>query len=270
MKAILVDVTKCTGCEKCVTACIEANKLNPEKAELDRLTSRDGLSDNRFLSLVQVAEGRFARKSCMHCVEPSCVSACLVGGMTKSPDGPVIYDPDKCIGCRYCMLACPFHIPRYEWDSTTPLVRKCTMCFERLENGQQPACVAACPNQALVFGERQSLLTQAKKHISRKPDTYIQHIWGEHEFGGTSVMYISDVDLTTLGWPEQDHPPIPSLTEPLVHKTPFIGLTVAAGLLGINWIVRRRMIRAEEKQAENQTHQQDKGKDPEGWKANDD
>ncbi len=270
MQAILVDVTKCTGCEKCVAACITANNLDQDKADLDRLTSRDGLSDNRFLSLVLVADGRFARKSCMHCLEPSCVSACLVGGMTKSPEGPVVYDPDKCIGCRYCMLACPFHIPRYEWGSTTPLVRKCAMCFERLEDDLPPACVATCPNQALVYGNRRTLLKQAKSRLRTEPHTYQQHIWGEHEFGGTSVLYISDVDLSALGWPEQDQPPIPSLTEPLVHKTPFIGLTVAAGLLGVNWIIRRRMTIDREKQSTNRSQQEHKEKDPAEWKADDD
>jgi len=144
------------------------------------------------------------------------------------------------------------------------------MCFDRLQDGLPPACVAACPNQALVYDNRTDLLSQAKARLREKPAVYQPHIWGEHEFGGTSVMYISDVDLASLGWPEQDHPSIPSLTEPLVHKTPFIGLAVATGLLGVNWIVRRRMTIAQETMTTDQTNKETEGKDPEEWKANDD
>jgi formate dehydrogenase iron-sulfur subunit len=241
MYAILVDTTKCTACERCVDACVEANQLDPARAETDRYTSPDGLSANRLLDVAKIGEGRFARHSCMHCVEPSCVTACLVGGITKSPEGPVVYDPDKCIGCRYCMLACPFHVPRYEWDKTAPFMRKCDMCYERLQRGEQPACVKACPNGALIFGQRKDLLKRARATIAKAPNTYLSHIWGEKEFGGTSVLYISDVDLAKLGWPKSYQKTIASLTDPLITKTPFIGLGVGFGLIGINWIVRRRM-----------------------------
>jgi formate dehydrogenase iron-sulfur subunit len=240
MYAILVDVTRCNGCERCVAACVKKNDLDPLKAETDRVTTRDGLSANRFSSVQRVDEGRFARKACMHCLEPSCVSACIVGGLTKSPDGPVIYDPDMCIGCRYCMLACPFSIPRYEWDDTLPFVRKCTMCDDLIEQGELPACVEACPYDALVFGERESLLAEAHRRLDEAPDHYLPRVWGEEEFGGTSVLYVSDVDLGSLGWPEDAAAPIPSLTEPLIAKTPHIALGVASFLLGLSWVVRRR------------------------------
>jgi formate dehydrogenase iron-sulfur subunit len=238
---ILVDVTKCTSCGRCVSACVQENGLDRDRADSDLATTRDGLSANRLLSIVQVAEGRYARKSCMHCLTPSCVSACLVGGLSKTPEGPVVYDPEKCIGCRYCMLACPFQIPRYEWERTIPFMVKCSMCSGRIVQGRMPACVDACPNQALRGGERDSLLEWAHRIIKECPDRYAPHVWGEKEFGGTGVLYISDVDLSRIGWPEEAAPPIPSLTEPLVHKTPFIGLGAAACLLGVNWIVRRRM-----------------------------
>jgi len=241
INAILVDTTKCTGCEKCVLACIQANKLDAHRADIDRALIKDGLSADRWSSIQKVANDRFARKSCMHCLEPSCVSACLVGGISKTPEGPVVYDPDKCIGCRYCMLACPFHVPRYEWDATIPFMRKCDMCFERTLQGGKPACVEACPNQALVFGDRNDLLRRAHELVDAADSPYLSHIWGEEELGGTSVLYISDEDLTALGWPEQNAAAIPSLTEPLISKTPFIGLSVAVGLLSVNWIVRRRM-----------------------------
>ncbi len=241
MNAILIDVTRCTGCERCVTACLEENELDPVRADVDRATARDGLSAYRWSSIIEVAEGRFARKSCMHCLTPSCVSACLVGGLTKTTDGAVVYDPDKCIGCRYCMLACPFHIPRYEWGATHPFVRKCTMCASRLQEGQVPACVEACPQQAIEFGEREELLQRAHRRIREDSEHYLPHVWGESEFGGTSVLYISDVDLAALDWPSSPAEAIPHLTEPVIAATPYIGLGVASGLLGVNWIIRRRM-----------------------------
>jgi formate dehydrogenase iron-sulfur subunit len=138
------------------------------------------------------------------------------------------------------MLACPFHIPRYEWDKTIPFMVKCDMCVDNLSKDKQPACVEACPQGALKFGDRKQLLQEAHTLIRENPALYLDHIWGEHEFGGTSVMYISDVDLASLGWPTTELKSIPSLTEPLVHKTPFIGLGVAVGLIGLNWIVKRR------------------------------
>jgi formate dehydrogenase iron-sulfur subunit len=241
MYAILVDVTRCTGCERCVAACVRENNQDLRIADADRATLRDGLSAHRLSSVLAVEPGRFARKSCMHCLQPSCVEACLVGGITKTPEGPVIYDPDKCIGCRYCMLACPFHVPRYEWEKTVPFMKKCAMCHERLEAGKRPACVEACPQKALAFGERETLLAEARARIRARPDRFIPHVFGEEEFGGTSVLYISDVDLSAIGWPDGPADPIPSLTKPLISKTPFIGLGVAACLLGINWIVQRRM-----------------------------
>jgi len=244
--AILVDVTRCTGCEQCAAACVEVKGADPQRADLDRLTSRDGLSANRRCTVIKVDEGRFARKSCMHCLEPSCVSACLVGGITKSADGPVIYDPDKCIGCRYCMLACPFHVPRYEWGQTTPFMVKCDMCVSRTSAGQLPACVAACPHGVLTFGDRKELLALAKQRIAGGHGAYVSHVWGEHEFGGTSVLYIADVDLAKLDWPDVSPEAIPHLTEPLIAHTPFIGLGVASSLLGINWVIRRRMQREQE------------------------
>jgi formate dehydrogenase iron-sulfur subunit len=240
MYGILIDVTKCTACEKCVAACTANKGLDPWQADRDRAVTADGLSEYRLSTVLKVADGRFARKSCMHCLEPSCVSACIVGGLTKTPEGPVVYDRDKCIGCRYCMLACPFHVPRYEWDKTVPYMVKCDMCSDRLSRNQPPACVEACPQKALTFGDRDQLLNHARSLIRQNPDRYRQHIWGEKEFSGTSVMYVSDVDLAALGWPAHGAAAIPSLTEPLIHKTPFIGLGVATALLGLNWIIKRR------------------------------
>lgn len=260
MYAILVDVTRCTGCEKCVAACVESNELDPQRAAADRIGSKDGLSANRFLTLDQFENGHFARKSCMHCVEPSCVSACLVGGLTKSKDGPVIYDANKCIGCRYCMLACPFHIPRYEWSKTAPFVRKCDMCSDRLKQGQRPACVEACPSDVLFFGDRDQVLKEAHARLKKDSDRYLQRVWGEKEFGGTSVVYISDVDLGSEGWPDLDAASIPSITTPLIEKTPLIGGGVGLGLLAVNWIIQRRIkLAAHDSETDNSVAERESG-----------
>ena len=238
---ILVDTTKCTSCENCVMACAAEHQISPQLVIREKALNRDRLSAYRLSNIVKISPGHFARKSCMHCLEPSCVSACLVGGLTKSLEGPIIYDATKCIGCRYCMIACPFHIPCYEWDKNIPYMVKCDMCFERINKGKIPACVDACPNGALKFGDRDKLLKEARAKLQAQPNLYLNHIWGEKECGGTSVIYISDVELSKLGWPKTNAASIPSLTEPLVHATPFIGLTVAAGLVGINWTIKRRM-----------------------------
>ncbi len=241
MFAVLVDVTKCTGCEKCVEACIKKNNLDPDKAYFDSVISRDGLSADRLLTIKKIDRGHFSRLSCMHCIEPACVSACLVGGITKTKEGPVIYDPDKCIGCRYCMLACPFHIPQYEWNEVRPFMKKCNLCYDRIKENKLPACVEACPQKAIVFGERKKLLEKAHAAINKNKDKYLNHVWGEKEYGGTSVLYISDISLGSMGWVTESLSPIPNFTEPLIEKTPVIALTVGGFLLGINWIIRRRM-----------------------------
>jgi formate dehydrogenase iron-sulfur subunit len=249
---ILVDTTKCKACEKCVLACAEKQNVTREQAIKEKALNRDGLSAYRRTNIAMVEQGHFAKVSCMHCLEPSCVSACLVGSLKQTDKGAVIYDPDKCIGCRYCMIACPFHVPRYEWDKNTPFMVKCDMCFDRVDKGELPACVEACPEGVLKFGNRDELLKEAKATVQNNPDLYLNHVWGEEEFGGTSVMYISDIQLAGIGWPEAIPAPIPSLTEPLIHTTPFIGLTVAGTLLAINWTVRRRMKLAAENNLETQ------------------
>jgi formate dehydrogenase iron-sulfur subunit len=180
----------------------------------------------------------------MHCNEPSCVSACLVGALRKDPvTGAVTYDASKCIGCRYCMLACPFHVPRYEWQATLPYVRKCDLCVDRTSLGEKPACVEGCTHDALVFGPREDMLRLAEQRIAVPGARYAGRIWGKDEFGGTSVMYISDTDLSALDWPAPKTPSASSAALPVVEATPIVGATVMSGLLGLNWIIRRRMER---------------------------
>jgi formate dehydrogenase iron-sulfur subunit len=238
--AILVDVTRCTGCESCVAACVEANALDASAAEADGATTRDGLSANRLVTLTPFQNGRWVRRSCMHCDDPSCVAACLVGGLTKRPDGPVVYDADACIGCRYCMLACPWHIPRYEWSERFPFMKKCSLCADRLDRNREPACVAACPHEALAFGRRSEMVRVAARRLAEQPNHYLPEIWGQTEWGGASLLYISDVDLAPLGLGRASSRSIPSRTDPIIHATPHVAIGVASALVGLNWIIGRR------------------------------
>jgi formate dehydrogenase iron-sulfur subunit len=163
----------------------------------------------------------------------------------------VTYDADICMGCRYCMIACPFLMTRYEWSSANPRVRKCILCHDKVRSGElaQPACTAACPTGATVFGEREALLAEAKRRIASAPDRYQNHVWGEHEVGGTSVLYVSDVDLSSVGWPAGlRKSSYPALTRPALSTVPWTFAGVGAAAFGLSWLVdRRRRVAAEEK-----------------------
>lgn len=237
MFGILVDVTRCTGCERCVEGC--ASRESASASPSFRSVGRP-LSASRLCSIERIDRQRFARMACMHCLEPACAAACLVGALSKTGEGPVVYSAERCIGCRYCMLACPHHVPRYEWNASQPYVKKCDMCSARLKAGARPACVEACPNDALAFGDRATLLARARETIAASPRRYLQRVWGETEWGGTSVLYVSDVDLSQLGFRDASTPPIPSLTDPLIVKTPFVGAGVAFGLWALAGIINRR------------------------------
>lgn len=239
-KAILTDITKCIGCLKCVSACKEANGLqydHPRDWQKD-----DGLSALNWTSVIGTPEDRYIRKQCRHCLEPACASACPVGALNKTELGAVIYDGSKCLGCRYCMMACPYGIPRYDWDKPVPYIRKCTLCYERIKAGSQPACTSACPVEATIFGERGELIRLARQRIDANPGKYVNKIWGERDIGGTSVMYVSDIDLGFLAYrSDMGTTPLPSTTEMAMESVPFAFAGMGAVMYGINWIIRRRM-----------------------------
>ncbi len=240
MIGILPDVTKCIGCFQCVDACVEVNNLGPNiPAPQD---SPDGLSDRRWTTILRKPGEHYVRKQCRHCLEPACVSVCPVGAMQKTTEGPVIYDGNLCMGCRYCMMACPYGIPRYEWNKAVPYVRKCIFCYERLQSGQSPACTEACPEQATIFGQREELLAEARHRLQVEPNKYVQKIYGEHEVGGTSVIYISDIPLA-LGFRGEDPgpEPMPDLTEIWLNQVPAITVGLTAVMAGTYWIIKRRM-----------------------------
>jgi formate dehydrogenase iron-sulfur subunit len=254
--SLLTDVTKCIGCDKCVEACQQANDLPPEKPWrwLRKITD---LSSARWTTIKRVrvdgVDGdRFVRRQCRHCLEPACVEACIVGALQKSPEGPIVYDRDICIGCRYCMIACPFEIPRYSWEDTVPYIQKCDLCHERVTSeGKLPACVEACPTEATIFGKRGELLTEAHRRLAAEPEKYIQRVWGERQVGGTSVLYVSDVDLnlTDLATSISDETPMPKRTFKILHHMPAVFVEMAAVMGGIYWVIERREKLAHEKAA---------------------
>jgi formate dehydrogenase iron-sulfur subunit len=240
MIGILVDTTRCNGCSICVAACTAANTLGPETRKPQHLG--DGLSARRWAAIIESPSGRPVRKFCRHCLEPACVSVCPVGAMEKTPEGPVIYDSARCMGCRYCMMACPYGIPRYEWDSPAPRVSKCNLCYDRVAAGKAPACVDACPEKALVYGERDQLLKLAHSRLAAWPNRYAPKVYGEYEAGGTSVLYISDTNLDFLavntGTGEN---PLPELSWNWLSAVPGLSLATCGLMAGLFWIIGRRM-----------------------------
>jgi formate dehydrogenase iron-sulfur subunit len=229
---ILFDSTMCIGCEACSAACKEAHDL-PGDYNPDRL-------DANTFTLVREHEGVFYREFCRHCLDPACVSACLVGALQKTSEGPVIYDAAKCIGCRYCLVACPFSIPCYEWERSRPLVRKCDFCIERLRLGKIPACADVCPTRATKFGKREELLREAHERIKLNPDIYYPRVFGEDMAGGTSVLFIADRHIAQFGLkvPPSVNP-LPDLTWQSLNKVPAVAVCTGAILAGA-WVVFRR------------------------------
>lgn len=229
-KAILIDITKCIGCRSCEQACQQLHGA-PETTEA-RLSPTS-------LTVVEEREGRFVRRLCMHCQDPACASACLVGALKKSPAGPVTYDASRCIGCRYCLVACPFSVPRYEWAKLVPYVTKCDMCAARQSRGQVPACVEACPTEATTVGDRDAILEQAQR-IVLSDDKYVRHIYGSEEAGGTSVFFLSDIPFEKLGFVAAPRQALPVLTASALGDTPTVILMGGALLSGLYWITQRR------------------------------
>ncbi len=232
---ILTDLTRCIGCEACVSACREINNL-PASKPGSQLTSTTWTAIDR-------KGGINIRRQCMHCLDPTCVSVCPVGALEKTEQGPVIYHEDRCMGCRYCIMACPFEVPKYEWDSVLPKVQKCIMCYDnRVRKGEQPACTSVCPAGATIFGERDELLDVAKHRIQENPGLYFDHIYGIHEAGGTSVLYLSDVPFEELGFKYmQADLAYPKLTWNVLSHIPNIVSVGGVTMFGIWWIINRRI-----------------------------
>jgi formate dehydrogenase iron-sulfur subunit len=291
VKATLIDITKCIGCRACQVACKQWNDREGEQTEFQwqigfqnpptlsaktlTLITFHELPDEKAPGGLQYL---FTMRRCLHCLEPACASACPTTALERQPDGPVRYNPDQCIGCRYCIWACPWGVPTAEWDSLAPKIQKCTHCADRQDqplplafNGQslsepenkafrstivEPACVKACPADALVFGDREGMLKEARKRISSRPEKYVDRIYGEKEAGGTSVLYLSSVPFDKLGFPEVGTEAYPTVSKSAIHGVPPAVLGVGALLGGIYAFLKRRTLTVASASSEGDSHDQ--------------
>jgi len=246
-KGLLFDSTLCVGCGECYYACKEENNL-PE-------TSKDFLKDHLSANTYTVIEEYgdiYTRKLCMHCADPTCVSVCPVGAFEKTENGSVLYDENKCIGCRYCMQACPHTIPRYEWNEMNPRVRKCIMCSERLARGEETACAEVCPTGATIFGNLDDLIEEAKQRIANDPDSYYQHIYGLEEVGGSNVLILASEPFDKLGYAANlPKEALPKLTSKALEKIPTIISAGTVFLGGMYWLTNRKNKIAKEEKDKN-------------------
>lgn len=257
----VVDLTACVGCRKCEQACNRVNNLPPPEVSFDDpriMEHRRRPNATAYTVVNRYYTGKFDERNllipnfvkvqCMHCQDPACVSACIVGAMTKKDNGAVHYDAFKCMGCRYCMVACPFQIPAYEYhDPLFPQIRKCTFCYDRIsKDGGIPGCAAICPVEAIAFGKRRQILQVARARIENDPGRYLDRIYGEYEVGGTSWLYISGEPFEKLGFLDLPTRPIPHLTETLQHglfSYLWAPLSLFAVLGGFMWTFNRKQIR---------------------------
>ncbi len=242
---ILMDLTACISCRACEAACAEAHALPvPEDMEtrLPALPERKTSTTQwTVMNLYETSAGPVPiKRQCMHCNTPACAAACLTKALVKTKEGPVIWRADKCMGCRYCMLSCPFDMPKFEYDSPNPRIQKCRMCWERLQEKKVPACVENCGGEALAFGKRRDLLDLAHKRIADNPKKYVHHIYGEHEAGGTGFMYLSPVPFEEVGLPANlGEKAFPEYTRNFLGSVPVILTLWPAFLLGLHWSTER-------------------------------
>jgi formate dehydrogenase iron-sulfur subunit len=274
IRSTLVDITKCIGCRACQVACKQWNDRDGETTtfEDDLGFQNPAMLSAKTYTLISfheiVNESKpggldyaFAMRRCLHCLEPACAAACPTTALYRQPDGPVSYSADKCIGCRYCVWACPWGVPSAEWNSLAPKIHKCTHCADRCDqplpasrngapltaddntrykdNIQVPACVKACPADALRYGTRDDMLKEARRRIAARPDTYIDHVYGEKEAGGTSVLYLSAVPFEKLGFPTLGPEPYPAKSKLALGAVPPAVMAVGA-LLGTAYAFFKR------------------------------
>ncbi|MBT3178563.1 MAG: 4Fe-4S dicluster domain-containing protein [Desulfobacula sp.] len=254
---VLHDITKCIGCRKCEQACNEVNTLDKPEIPFDDLKVMDQKRRTGEASYTVVNKFKdnsfvFAKKQCNHCQEPACASACFVKALKKDETGAVVYDESLCVGCRYCMVACPFNIPAYTYnDPLTPKVTKCTMCLPRIQEGKLPGCVDICPREALVFGKRKDLLKLAWKRINKNPDQYIEHVYGEFEMGGTSWLYLSGTPFENIGMREDlGVTPAPQFTAGALGTVPIVVGLWPVLLTGVYAISKRKEKIAEQEKVD--------------------
>ncbi|MCL7970642.1 MAG: hydrogenase 2 operon protein HybA [marine benthic group bacterium] len=252
---MLYDSTLCIGCKACVAACRRANELTLERDSTlyDDSVDLTGHTAN-IIKLHQGDEGyAFVKQQCMHCVDPACASACMMGSFQKRENGIVTWVPDKCIGCRYCQIACPFDVPKFEWDSPLPRMVKCQMCLDKaggqepgqLRDGVDPACCEVCPREAVIYGDYEELKAEAQARLDANPERYNPRVYGLDDLGGTQVLYLAPagVEFSDLGLPEYGPESVPHTPVGLQHKIykGFVApVALYAVLAGLTWRSRRQ------------------------------
>jgi Fe-S-cluster-containing dehydrogenase component len=231
---VLYDSTRCVACRTCEYECAAAHGFPEPAGEVEAIRKTSETS-NTVVNTFQTTKGEvYIKRQCMHCNEPACDAACLTQAMKKNEMGPVTWNGDKCMGCRYCMVSCPFDSPKFEYHSTNPKIQKCDMCFDRQVKGEAPVCVSNCPNEALLYGKRRDLIKEAHRRICEKPELYVDHIYGEHEVGGTGWLYLSPVQFEELGMNTNlQQSSYPALTKGFLYSVPSVDLLLPPLLLGI-------------------------------------
>jgi len=247
---VLHDTTLCIGCRSCEAACNEVNSLPEPERPFDDMSVLNEKRRTNAKAYTVVNKHNvenyprspvFRKYQCNHCLEPACASACFVGAFTKTPEGAVVYDSSVCVGCRYCIIACPFNIPAFEYnEAITPRVMKCTLCYPRLKEGKLPACVEACPMGALTFGKREDLIAIARERIRKHANRYLDYIYGEHEVGGTSWLYITGAPFDEIGLrTDLGVTPAPELTSGALAMVPMV-VGMWPVLLGGIYLISKR------------------------------
>ncbi len=236
---ILTDTTRCIGCRSCEIACAKAHDLPVPDVEKDNALEKIRTTDDKRRTVVNRYETDvgevYVKKQCMHCWQPACAAACLTNAMLKTKDGPVIWRPNKCMGCRFCMVSCPFDIPKFEYHEWNPKIQKCTMCWERLKQGKKPACVTTCPTEALMFGPIREIMEIARIRIYNHPTSYMHDIYGAQTVGGTGWLYISAVPFEQLGFrTDLGKTPYPEYTREFLYAVPVMLFGAPAFLLGLH------------------------------------
>jgi len=256
---LLHDTTLCVGCRSCEFACAAVNDLPAPERPLDdmevfettRRTTDTALTVvNRYVEPTDGEPPVYRKLQCMHCNEPCCATVCPVHAFEKTPEGPVLYNPEVCMGCRYCIMACPYNALAYQYDDPlTPKVMRCTMCYPRIKEGLVPGCAEACPMGAITFGEREQLLEVARERIRKYPERYADHIYGENEFGGTSWLVLAGASFEKLDLlPGVTYEPLPAIATSYLGVVPLV-ITIYPGLLlGMYaFSKRQKAVAAEEK-----------------------
>jgi formate dehydrogenase iron-sulfur subunit len=234
---VLYDSTRCVGCRQCENTCAEAHNLPQPTDELvTGVVRKTSETQRTVVNLYATSKGEVPiKKQCMHCNEPACAAACLTQAMHKTKEGPVIWRGDKCMGCRYCMVSCPFDIPKFEYHSANPKIQKCDLCYDRIMEGKVPACVETCGANAVTYGTRRELMNEARKRILENPENYVGQIFGENVAGGTGYLYIGPAPFNELGFnTDLQESSYPALTKGFLYSVPAVFVLLPSLLLGIH------------------------------------